>query len=245
MHSGIFDMHCHYLYGVDDGSKSPEMTLKMLDIAYSQGVRNVIMTPHYNPKVFHKDIEDLEKRFISVKKLVQKEGHDDMKLWLGSEIFYHKQTTPEEFLKGNVLSMAESHYILMEFHTNVEYSYIEAAVQEAESSGYIPIIAHVERFAALYGNEDNIDRLRQMGAFVQVNAGTVMGYGGFGAKRFVRKLLKYEMIDFIGTDAHRDAEWRVPNIGPAAEYIYKKCSESYADRIFIHNPRKVVRDEMM
>lgn len=244
MSKGYFDIHCHYLYGVDDGSKSPEMTLRMLDDAYNQGVRNVILTPHYNPKAFKMGIRDLKERYEEFRELVKREGHPDMKFWLGSEIFYHKGTTPEEMREGHVISMAKSRYILLEFHTNVEFSYIETAVGEAQGAGYIPILAHIERFDALRGNLEKVSLIKDEGALIQVNASTIIGEDGFGIKSFAKKLLKNRLIDFVATDAHRDSKWRTPNLGAAAEYIYKKCSESYADEIFIHNPRMIVKDEL-
>ena len=160
MSKGYFDIHCHYLYGVDDGSKSPEMTLRMLDDAYNQGVRNVILTPHYNPKAFKMGPRDLKERYEEFRELVKREGHPDMKFWLGSEIFYHKGTTPEEMREGHVISMAKSRYILLEFHTNVEFSYIETAVGEAQGAGYIPILAHIERFDALRGNLEKVSLIK-------------------------------------------------------------------------------------
>jgi Capsular polysaccharide biosynthesis protein len=244
MSKKFYDIHCHYMYGVDDGSKSPEMTLSMLDQAYEQGVRGVIMTPHYNPKAWHKSAEELRERFREVRKLVKAKGHADMKLWLGSEIFYHKDKTPSEMLDGNLISMAKSGYLLMEFHTTVEYSYIEAAVTEAQGAGYIPILAHIERFDALRGDLDKVAQIKNAGALIQVNASSVIGDEGFRIKSFVKKLLKNRMIEFVATDTHRDAKWRVPNLGPAADYIYKKCSENYADEIFIHNPRMIIENEL-
>lgn len=244
MSKGFFDIHCHYLYGIDDGSKSPEMTLRMLDMAYEQGVRNVILTPHYNPKAFKHGLRDIKGRYEEFREIVKRDGHPDMKFWLGSEIFYHKGVTPEDFLKKHVLSMAKSRYILLEFQTNVEFSYIEAAVSEAQGAGYIPILAHIERFDALRGKLDKVSLIKDEGALIQVNAATIAGTDGFMIKSFAKKLLKNRLVDFVGTDAHRDAKWRVPNLGAAAEYIYKKCSESYADDIFIHNPSMIVKDEL-
>ena len=44
----IADMHCHILPGLDDGSRSMEQTISMLKIAYDEGVRLIIATPHYH-----------------------------------------------------------------------------------------------------------------------------------------------------------------------------------------------------
>ena len=43
------DMHCHILPGVDDGAKDLAETKKMLEIAYAEGIRCIIATPHHHP----------------------------------------------------------------------------------------------------------------------------------------------------------------------------------------------------
>ena len=41
------DQHTHILPGMDDGSRSPEMSLELLRAEAAQGVDTVILTPHY------------------------------------------------------------------------------------------------------------------------------------------------------------------------------------------------------
>ena len=51
----MIDFHNHILPGIDDGSKSIEMTLNMLRIAESQGIREIINTVHFqHPKMINK-----------------------------------------------------------------------------------------------------------------------------------------------------------------------------------------------
>ena len=243
--TGLYDMHCHIFYDVDDGSKSPEMSLKMLEQQYNEGVRTIIATPHYNPKAWHREIEDIRGRFEDMKQLLASSKYSDVRLFLGSEIFYHKSTTPDDIKNNSLITMAGSRYLLMEFNTFAPYDEIRSAVLEAITAGYIPIVAHIERFDTLIDDIDHVYDLKDYGAYLQTNAETVIGDYGRTAKKFVKKLLKEEMIDFLGTDCHRDTGDRVPNIQAAAAYIMKKCSEGYSRKLLFDNPECVLADEYL
>lgn len=238
-------MHCHIFYDVDDGSKTPEMTLRMISQQYEQGVRTIIATPHYNPRAWHREKEDLIARFEDVKKLVAESDYSDMRIFMGSEIFYHKSSTPDLMKSHTIITMAGGRYLLMEFNTFAPYEEIRTAVMEAITAGYIPIVAHVERFDCLIGDIDNVYDLKDFGAYLQTNAETVIGDYGRTAKKFIKKLLKDEMIDFLGTDCHRDTGDRVPNIQDAAVYIRKKCSEGYSNKLLFDNPECILHDEYL
>ncbi len=240
----LIDVHSHYLYGLDDGAKSPEMTLNMFRMAYADGVRGIICTPHFNPKYWHKDVDDIKKRFAEVKKLLGELDIPDLKLWLGSEVFYHKIGMHEMFEEGHVPTMAGGRYVLIEFHYDAEFSQIRDAVNDIIAQGFIPIIAHIERFDALRKDISNVYTLKDMGAMLQVNAGTVLGKKGFRAKHFTFKLLKDETVDIIATDAHRDEGGRAPNLGAAYEYLSKKCTAAYVRKLFRENPEMIIESNI-
>lgn len=42
----IVDIHGHYVFGVDDGAQSIDMSLDMIKTAYDQGVREIFCTSH-------------------------------------------------------------------------------------------------------------------------------------------------------------------------------------------------------
>ena len=64
---GIFDMHCHIVPGVDDGSKSLEESMAMLEIEYRDGVRNIILTPHFRYDMFEPSEELVQKQYLRLK----------------------------------------------------------------------------------------------------------------------------------------------------------------------------------
>lgn len=110
-------------------------------------------------------------------------------------------------------------------------------------NGYYPIVAHVERYRSVVKSGiDFIDELRDMGAYIQMNADSIIGDDGFMVKRFCKKVMKEEMLDFVGSDGH-DMGKRTPHLGKAYEKVAKMMGEDYADMIFISNPECILNNE--
>lgn len=232
--NGIYDIHCHIIPGVDDGSKSLEMSKWMLQKEYKEGVRHIIATPHFRYDMFEPKLETVKKQFLRVRAAAEEIG---IEMHLGCEL--HASMDMGECLKrGERLTMAGSRYVLTEFSTSDEKSFIRERTQNLIRKGYYPIIAHVERYRAVKGNLDFVEELRDMGAYIQVNTDSIIGKDGFTVKHFCKKLIKAELLDFVGTDGH-DKGSRAPEIGRCCDRIEKMMGSRYAKRIFIENPEKI------
>ena len=94
--------------------------------------------------------------------------------------------------------------------------------------------AKEELFAELRKDVRKIEELKNQGSLIQVNASSIIGEQGFGTKLFVKKLLKSELIDFVGTDAHH-YEKRAPHMEKCANYLVSKVSAEYASAILYKN----------
>lgn len=231
---GIYDIHCHIVPGVDDGSKNLEMSRWMLQKEYDEGVRHIIATPHFRYDMFEPPLNVVKKQFLRVRAIAEEIG---IEMHLGCEL--HASMDMAGCLKsGERLTMAGSRYVLTEFSTIDEKSYIRDRCQELIRRGYYPIIAHVERYRAVKGDLDFVDELRNMGAYIQVNTDSITGKDGFTAKHFCKKLIKEDLLDFVGTDGH-DKSKRVPEIGRCCDQIEKMMGSRYAKKIFIDNPKKI------
>ena len=107
-------------------------------------------------------------------------------------------------------------------------------------AGYKPILAHVERFACLYKEYDNMDLLREMGVLFQMNGENFID-GMFSLnKKYCKGLVRDGYIDFISTDTHNDTT-RKPNLAEAVEYLYKKIDGEFLDRILYENPEMLFK----
>ena len=234
------DIHCHLLPGVDDGAKDIADAMEMLAIAYEDGIRTIVFTPHYRGRYKKNTPEQLRKVFFQLRQCVA-EAFPDMRLYLGQEIAY-EQDAPSALQEQRALTLGDSDYCLLEFSPDALGSRILSGVAETLRYGYWPIVAHAERCMALRKDPSLVDEILHMGGFIQLNADSVMGRWGFRVKHFCGKLLKEEKAHFIATDAH-DAKDRPPKLRDCWQKVSKKYGNEYAARLFESNVRAVTENE--
>jgi protein-tyrosine phosphatase len=120
-----------------------------------------------------------------------------------------------------------------------EFSYARQMTQEAVRFGYIPVIAHVERYEFVMDDPECLDELREMGALVQVNADAVLGMEGRGAKKLCRILLKNDLVDLIASDSHGINE-RACHMQQCFDYVAKKYGPERARLLFCDTPAQIL-----
>ena len=242
-HHGLWDIHCHIIPAVDDGAENLEETRRLLRMEYEQGVRNIIVTPHFRNQLFETPIRMICKQFNLVQQCVQdmnKEHDDELKVYLGCEFHVNMEMT-KMLAEGSVSTMAGSGYVLTEFSENASGTYIEERLHSLTAAGYRPVIAHIERCENLRNDLELIRELTDAGVYMQVNTNSILGNNGFFIKRFCRKLMKEDLLHFAGSDCH-DSRHRICNIGEAYSMVSKKMGQEYADHIFIENPSKILKN---
>lgn len=229
------DIHSHILYGVDDGAKNREASADMLQEAAAQGIKVIIATPHYRHGMFPFPSEIIRKHWQELRTEAELLG---IQLLLGCE--YHANSGMVENLKsGRCLTLAGSEYVLTEFSCDTEEFCIREQIQTLLSCGYIPVIAHVERYRYFQKHPAAAEEFGRMGAMIQVNAGAVLGQEGLGAKRCVRILLRHRWADIIASDSH-NTDTRRNRMGECFEYICRKYGEDYAAALFWDNPGRIL-----
>ena len=236
---GFTDIHTHLLPGADDGSESMSQTLRLLRMAWENGTRTVVLTPHYRGRYKKNTPAMLQQEFDWLREMVAAEL-PGMRLYLGQEISYENDA-PEAMHSGRVLTMNGSRYVLLEFRTNALRSQLITGVSETIRCGFTPIVAHVERYDVSVKDPTLVDELLDMGALLQLNADSVMGTNGFGVKRFCHKLLCDGKVHFIASDAH-DTTRRPPLLRECFLRVHKKYGAEYAAGLFYHNAQAVIEN---
>ena len=239
--TGITDIHNHILYQVDDGADSIETTMTLLQKEYDQGVRNVILTPHYHIGACMPDTRTIQEHFQKILEETQKKI-PHLNLYLGNEIMACNDII-EMLQSKKVFTLAESRYVLIEFYPSVSYSGMERYVSNLLNNGYIPIIAHCERYKCLREmfqviKGSAIRHLVEMGAYLQVNVTSVYGKD----KKFVAKLIEKDYLHLVASDAH-DLEHRNIFWEECIKYLEKKYNKEYIEWLLIKNPKKILSSE--
>jgi protein-tyrosine phosphatase len=235
-----FDIHNHMLPGVDDGASNMEESLAMLKVAYNEGTRFAILTPHYTRGKNKCTRQQLKERFSQLQQEVAKQ-FPDLTLYLGNEILYEDGVV-EDLKEGLIQTMNDTKYVLVEFNIRISYNELYQAIRKITNARFRPIIAHVERYRCLFKHIERIDELVSLEATLQMNISSV--YGGFLDEnaRWCKQLVKEGYISFFGTDAH-DLDDRAPYINDYVGWVKKKCGEDFLQQIFWDNPKRMVENQ--
>jgi protein-tyrosine phosphatase len=233
------DIHSHCIPGVDDGAKTMQEALAIARLAEQGGCGTIITTPHHHPRRGHAPKEELLKQRNLFQQELARQGID-VKLYTGQELYYDSETA-EKLRNGQVMTMAESDYVLIEFGFTDPYKKLPDAVREMQREGYLPIIAHIERYDCILEEPERAAELYDMGAYIQVNADSILDHHGRATKKLTKYLLKNQLVHFIASDAH-DTTYRKPRFEELVGYLdrkYKGMSE-----ILLHeNPMKIIHKE--
>ncbi|MDD6102249.1 MAG: protein-tyrosine-phosphatase [Clostridiales bacterium] len=231
---GIIDVHCHVIPGVDDGSESVEESLKMLKIAADEGITHMLCTSHYKADRHNASVDTLKQRRLSLQKEASRSGLN-ITLLPGNEILYFGEMF-ERIENGTVNTFNNTKYIMVEFHPADRFQYIRNALENVQEHGYIPVVAHVERYACIIREPDLAIELSRMGIKLQVNASSVLGETGRDIKKCAVYLLEEGAVSYIGTDAHSSRK-RAPRMKKCVKYLYKILEEDYVEDILYNNAK--------
>ena len=235
----ITDIHTHILYGVDDGARTLDESILLLNSEIQQGVTTIFVTPH--DFAFDDDFEKVYKNFDELKEKAKSELNPSIKLYLGCEIYC------DQFCIDDVIDRLVNHiyptmngteYVLIEFDPE-ECSKEEAlyCIKKLIEANYIPIIAHAERYRWI--QTQTIKEMRETGAKIQINAYSIANEKDEGIQKRTQDLLTKRYADFIGSDTHR-LNHRPPIIRNGIDALKIKVSKEYRNRIMKDNAASIL-----
>ncbi len=195
------DIHSHLLPGIDDGAKTIEDSLRLTQALQSFGISQIITTPHIIQHVW----ENTHEQIIANKNntvLELKKNNIDMPFQAAAEYLMDDQFV-RLFQSQDLLTLKDN-YVL------VEMSYINAPIQlysilfDLQVAGYIPVLAHPERYLFYHKNFSEYEKLKKAGCLFQLNLLAVVGYYGENIAKIAEQLLQKGMYDYVGSDVHHD-----------------------------------------
>ena len=114
-------------------------------------------------------------------------------------------------------------------------------IKKLVEDGYIPIVAHPERYPYVQKNLNFAKELIKNGALLQCNYSSIDGYYGIPAKKTMIKLLKKNMVSFLGTDNHRRKSI-YKNMNIYVSKILKYISDEKFEDLSKNNAMRVLID---
>ena len=231
------DIHTHVLPGVDHGAKDWKTALEMLAQSANCGVNSFIATPHYLPWREGVTADVIRQLCQEAEQRLKKEYGISVNVYPGQEIYYSTELV-ELLRKGEVLTLADSQYVLVEFQQGVPYQTLCKAVRDLHYHRYTPILAHVERYSCLE-RVDRLIELKQMGAMLQINVNGIQGSLFDEKSRKLKQWLKKGVVDFVASDMH-DLEERPPMLNEKLQWLESKLDEQYQRKILCENAEKIL-----
>lgn len=236
----MIDIHAHILPGIDDGAVDMETTLEMAEMAYASGVRYLVATPHCNIPGLYKNYrdEDLIRAYLDVRETVKNAGIQ-LQIVPGMEI-YATVDLPQLLKENKLVGLNGTKYLLIEFDFEEDTDFCKNILKECMELGYIPIIAHPERYYFVQRHPEIALDWVASGCHLQVNKGSILGKFGRAARKTAHILLEENAVCCIASDAH--SSWsRTPHMREIQEYIELQFGEEYAEELLDKNPRKILQ----
>jgi protein-tyrosine phosphatase len=235
----MIDLHCHILPGLDDGAPDVAVSLEMARMFIDEGVKAVACTPHILPGLYHNSGPQIR---TAIEQLRAALAQSDLKLDLvcGSDA----HMTPDFVAKlksGQILSLADSRYVLVEPPHHVAPARLEQFFFEILVAGYVPILTHPERLTWVKAQYGAIQRLAQAGVWMQITAGSLTGDFGRGAQYLAERMLDEGIVHLLATDAH-DTVRRPPNLARGLDAAAKRVGDAEAGHLVFTRPRGVIRN---
>jgi protein-tyrosine phosphatase len=195
------DIHSHLLPGIDDGAQTFEDSLCLTKALQGMGTQQIITTPH----IFHNFWDNNNQNITANAEVTRTElKKNNIQIPFRAAAEYMMDDYFVKLFQSEELLTLKDNYVL------VEMSYINAPIQlysilfDLQVAGYIPVLAHPERYAFYHHNFEEYKKLINAGCMLQLNLLSVVGYYGEGIAKIAEKLLQKGMYSFVGSDVHHN-----------------------------------------
>lgn len=196
----MIDIHCHILPGIDDGPQQLQQAIELARAAVAEGITTLIATPHHLNGRYETPAEVMIQAVDMFNhELLQ--HRIPLRVEPGQEVHVHPAWM-DEFYRGNLCTLANSRYMLLEFPARQVPPNLQDVLHELKVKGITPILAHPERNSEVVNSTKVTDELLAQGVLFQVTAHSIVGLFGKKVQKWCFHLCKENQLHFISSDAH-------------------------------------------
>lgn len=229
----MIDIHQHLLPGLDDGSPSMDVSVKMVAMAAGDGITHVVCTPHASGRYSY-DRAQCEALLGELRSRVGAE----VTLGLGCDFHMSYDNIEDALNNRERYAINGRRYLLVEFADTTIPESTTDSLYELSVANQRPIITHPERNPVIQRHPERLARWIMDGALVQVTASSLTGRFGRAAQAAAEKYLQRNWVHFLASDAH-NPESRPPIMSGGYDYVKKHFGVEIADRLCVVNPMAV------
>lgn len=193
------DIHSHLLPGIDDGSTSFQETLLLTQNLLEIGISQFITTPHIIEHVWDNTKNDIQ--LLETKTVLELQQYQLVTPFKAAAEYLMDEQFIRLFQSGELLTLKDN-YVLVEISYTNPPIQLYTIIFDLRVAGYIPVLAHPERYVFYHYNFNEYAKLKKAGCLFQLNLLAVVGYYGAGITKIAEKLLQKGMYDFVGSDVH-------------------------------------------
>ncbi len=234
----FIDTHSHVLAYCDDGAPNWEFSLEMLRDAESDGITEIICTPHILSK---SELENENELWSLYEELLQlaKKARISIKIHMGSELY----VSPELKIEKKISTLAQNgRYFLAEFPMALIPKFVPQLFFELLMEGKTPVIAHPERNGGFIENPKSAYEFVERGSLLQLTAGSLLGIFSKTVQNFAEQLMDANLVHIIATDAHNLSS-RPLRLREAFLFVQEKWGNERAHALCYENPKKLIQGQ--
>lgn len=235
----MIDIHTHIIFNIDDGCKSIDDSVNTIKKLKELGFSKIFLTPHYMKGSNYQANNDIKiTKYNKLKELVKNENMD-IELCLGNEIYINNDID-NLIISKEIYPLNDTRYLLIELPLYNEINGVMDYLYELKLRGYIPIIAHPERYTYFQKNYNKMVELYECGVLFQSNYGSILGIYGKEAKKLLKYALKNDMISFLATDIHSSNFSLIKDFKKATKKIKKIVGNKRFEDLTFNNANKII-----
>lgn len=236
----MVDLHCHLLPGIDDGSRSMKISLRLAREATENGVTHALLTPHHMNGRYVNHKRDVIRRTKEFQK--QLNAHNiPLTVFPGQEVRINGQLIDALNEDDILFADEDNRYLMLEFPDDDVPHYTNQMIFELQQRGITPVIVHPERNTRIMDHPELLYQLLQKGCLSQITASSYVGTFGKKVEDFSEKLIKNGQGYLFASDAH-DLPGRKYEMRQAFEKLSKEFGQELSDQ-YANNARSIINGE--
>jgi protein-tyrosine phosphatase len=230
----MVDIHSHVLWGMDDGSRSLEMSVAMLEMAAASGTTDIVATPHAD-KDYAYQPELIAERRAELQAILG----DKIRIHTGCDFHLKYDNIAEAILDPRKYSINGLGWVLVEFSDMMIFPNTEEIFARMQGVGMGIIVTHPERNWLLRKDMDRLQRWVDAGSYLQVTGGSLLGTFGTDPRKFAEELMARGLVHFLASDAH-DLDRRPTRLDQVRLLVAERYGEEYAEALLTTHPHAVI-----
>lgn len=236
--AGLIDIHQHLIRAIDEDPADGNVVRDMLRSAAADGIRCIVATPHVIPGVVPFDAEEYGRALDEMRAFCAKQ---DLPIQIlgGAEVYYTCSTIGL-LDEGRIPTMNGTRFVLAEWDYQIGGEALVSSIRDLTNAGYLPIVAHAERYACLTSDLSFVATLRRTFSMrLQANCASILKKPGFPRSNAVKRWLREELVDYMASDAHNTSTRRT-NLSACYEELLGMVGREYADALTHGNQLEIV-----